>query len=352
MGLRVGVVGLGRIGRFHTATLRSLAHVDELVVTDPVPAAVDAVVDEFGCRAVATADEVIDAVDAVVIAAATPAHAPLITSAVAAGVPAFCEKPIAASGAESAEIARLVSDANAFVQIGYNRRFDPAVAAARSALVTGDLGFVTTVRSTTFDPAPPPPDYVAASGGIFRDCAVHDFDTVRWILGDEVVEVYAVGANQGDRLFTDVGDVDTATVVLTFARGTIGVVSVSRYNGRGYDCRLELHGSADTVVAGWDASTPVRNVDPRTEFPTGVPHGFFMDRFAAAYRAELTAFCDAVVGDLPSPCPVTDALEVAVIADAATRSLHEHRPVPTAEIRPADPAHSTIGPASPGGSRP
>ena len=339
MGITVGVIGLGRIGGFHADTLAALPMVDGLVVADAVPAAVDATVARIDSARPATHVDALlgSGVDAVVIATATPTHAELIEKAVAAGVPTLCEKPIALSVADSGEVVRRVDESDVPVRIGYNRRFDPAMAAARAAVVSGDLGFLTTVRSTTLDPAPPPTGYIATSGGIFRDCAVHDFDTVRWLTGDEVVEVYAAGGNQGDPIFADVGDVDTASVLLTFATGTLGVVSVTRYNGRGYDCRLEVHGSNDSVVAGWDAGTPVRNLQEPGGFPTGTPHSFFMDRFAAAYRAELTAFCDEIGSPGPTAqtqlCTAHDALEVALIAEAATRSVATHRPVSIDEIR-------------------
>ncbi|NDZ94183.1 Gfo/Idh/MocA family oxidoreductase [Streptomyces sp. SID6673] len=336
MGLTIGVIGLGRIGGFHADTLAALPTVEDLVVTDAHPAAIDATTARLStARAVSDADTLLRAgVDAVVIASAAPTHAALIEKAVAAGVPTLCEKPIALSVKDSAEVVHRVADSGVPVHIGYNRRFDPAMAAARASVAAGDLGFITTARSTTLDPAPPPRDYIAASGGIFRDCAVHDFDTLRWLLDDEVVEVYAAGGNQGDPHFAEVGDVDSASVLLTFASGTIGVVSVTRYNGRGYDCRLEVHGSTDSVVAGWDDGTPARNLQPGCDFPGGTPHAFFMDRFAAAYRAELTAFCDTVAGDTsPALCTARDALEVAVIAEAATRSATAHRPVRTDEVR-------------------
>lgn len=344
MGVTLGIIGLGRIGGFHADTLAGLPEVDALVVTDPVPAAVDSAVTRLSgagvaVHAVADADTLLAAgIDGVVIASATPTHAELIEKAVAAGIATFCEKPIALSVHDSAAVVGRVEQTGVPVQIGYNRRFDPAMAAARAAVESGELGFVTTVRSTTLDPAPPPQAYIAASGGIFRDCAVHDFDTVRWVLDDDVVEVYATGSNQGDRHFAAVGDVDSASVLLTFASGAIGVVSVTRYNGRGYDCRLEVHGSDDSVAAGWDSGSPVRNTAPGCTFPDAVPHSFFMDRFADAYRAELTAFC-ALVGryragvDVVSPCSARDALEVALIAEAATRSRAEHRPVPIDEVR-------------------
>lgn len=335
MGLTIGLVGLGRIGAFHASTLTALPGVDGLVATDANPAAVQTTVARFpAIREAADADAVLaSGVDGVVLASATPTHAALIEKAVAAGIPVFCEKPIALSVADSAEVVRRIAGADVPVQIGYNRRFDPAMSAARAAVVSGELGFITTVRSTTLDPAPPPPDYIAASGGIFRDCAVHDFDAVRWVLGDDVVEVYATGGNQGDSIFTEVGDLDTASVLLTFASGTVGVVSVTRYNGRGYDCRLEVHGSADSVVAGWDAGTPVRNMQPGMDFPTGIAHSFFMDRFADAYRAELTAFCDMASNRTPSPCTAQDALEVAYIAEAAARSAATGTPVRIDQIR-------------------
>ncbi|MEE3850950.1 Gfo/Idh/MocA family oxidoreductase [Gordonia sp. LSe1-13] len=340
MGLTVGVIGLGRIGGFHADTLTALPMVDEIVVTDANPAAIAATTDRLAsARAASDADAMLNAgVDAVVIASATPTHAALIDKAVTAGVPTLCEKPIALSVSDSAAVVARVGDADVPVTIGYNRRFDPAMAAARSAVAGGELGFITTVRSTTLDPAPPPAEYIAASGGIFRDCAVHDFDTVRWLLADEVVEVYAMGSNQGDPFFADVGDVDSASVLLRFAGGSTGVVSVSRYNARGYDCRLEVHGSKDSVVAGWDPGTPVRNLQPDCGFPASAPHGFFMDRFAAAYRAELAAFCATTIDPTPttsSACTVHDALEVALIAEAATRSVATHRPVTVDEIRDA-----------------
>ena len=220
------------------------------------------------------------------------------------------------------------------VQIGYNRRFDPAYLAAYEAVRAGELGRLTTVRSTTMDPAPPPPAYVAASGGIFRDCSVHDFDIVRWIVGREVVEVYATGTDHGEAMFAEAGDVATAQTLLTFDDGTLGVVSNTRYNGRGHDCRLELHGSTDTVVAGWDSSVPVRNLAPGETFPHGAPHQFFMDRFAEG----LPRGTDRVPRRRHGSPGL--ALHTARrrwksrwIAEAATLSLQQHRPIRMEEVR-------------------
>jgi myo-inositol 2-dehydrogenase / D-chiro-inositol 1-dehydrogenase len=219
------------------------------------------------------------------------------------------------------------------VQIGYPRRFDPGFLAARAAVVSGELGRLHTVRSTTLDPAPPPPAYIAGSGGIFRDCAVHDFDAVRWASGREVVQIYATGSNRGEQFIADAGDVDTAAVVLTLDDGTLALVSNSRYNPRGYDVRLELHGTSDSVAAGLDDGLPLRSTEPGVTFPAGPPHGFFMDRLAAAFRAELAAIAEMVAGTRPSPCTVDDAMEVVWIAEAAARSHETHHPVRVEEVR-------------------
>lgn len=334
MGVTVGVIGLGRIGAFHSETLSTLPGVDGLVVTDERPTVTESVATKLGATAVENAAAMLaSGVDGVVVAAATPAHAALVLACVDAGIPVFCEKPIAATPAESLAVAAGIESSGVEVQIGYNRRFAPAFAAAKNAAASGDLGWLHTVRSTTLDPAPPPLEYVAVSGGIFRDCSVHDFDIVRWIVGHEVTEVYAAGSNQGDPKFTEYGDVDTATTTLTFENGTIGVVSNTRYNARGYDCRLEVHGSNDAVVAGWDEQVPVRNLETGTTFPNGTPHAFFMDRFSSAYQVELSAFVDVIAGRIPSPCTPRDALEVAYIAEAASLSMHQHRPVRIDEVR-------------------
>ena len=183
------------------------------------------------------------------------------------------------------------------------------------------------------DPAPPPMDYIAGSGGIFRDCAVHDFDIVRWITGQQAVEVYATGTVQGDPLFTEYGDVDTAAVVVRFDGGALAVISNARYNARGYDCRLEVHGFDDSVVAGWDQGAPVRNTDPRNTFPEGPAHHFFMDRFTEAFRTELAAFVEVTKGSAILGATVADAVEVAWIAEAATESLRLGAPVRIEEVK-------------------
>ena len=334
--MRLGLIGLGRIGAFHAQTLTDLPVVDSLVVTDAVPALTAELAARLGAEPADTPAALLAAgVDGVVVAAATDAHPTLILAAVEAGLPVFCEKPVARTMAEGLEVRPRVEAAGVPVHIGYQRRFDAAFQAARSAVASGELGWLHTVRAITLDPAPPPAAYVAVSGGIFRDCSVHDFDSVRWVTGREVVEVYAAGGNRGDELFARAGDVDTSAAVLTLDDGTLVLVSNSRYNPRGHDVRMELHGSRDSIAVGLEKKLPLRSVEPLATFPTGVPHRMFMDRFLAAYQAELEVFAELVAGDRRSPCcTVEDGLEADLIAEACGLCLREHRPVRIEEVRP------------------
>jgi myo-inositol 2-dehydrogenase/D-chiro-inositol 1-dehydrogenase len=328
--MRLGLIGLGRIGAFHAETLTGLGV--DLVVNDAVPAVTERVAAKFGAAPMGSPAAVLaSGIDGLVIAAATDAHPQLILAGVEAGLPVFCEKPVARGAAEAAEVLRHCAGAR--VQIGFNRRFDAAIQAARDAVRSGELGWLHTVRSTTMDPAPPPAGYLAGSGGIFRDCSVHDFDTIRYVTGREVSEVYATGSARGADVFAATGDVSTAAATLTLDDGTLAVVSNTRYNGRGYDVRLELHGSADSIAVGLEDKLPLRSVEPGVTFPAGPPHTFFMDRFTAAYRRELAAFTELVAGTRESPCTVADAVEAGWIAEACTLSLHEHRPVRMSAIR-------------------
>ena len=303
--MRLGLVGLGRIGAFHAGTLTTIPAIDSLVVTDINPERTKHIVDRYGVQGVDSLDDGAFAPErasdftfaagdpATALAAVRTGSAALVsrnfarhfhvrvgdtpTIGTPAGLPTLCEKPVARSGAEGAELARRLTGSDVPVQIGFQRRYDAAIAAAKAAVEAGELGWITTVRSTTLDPEPPTPEYVAVSGGMFRDCGVHDFDIIRWVTGQEAVDVYAVGSNRGAEFFRQYADVDTSAAIVTFADGALGVVSNTRYNGRGYDVRLEVHGSKDSVAAGIDPKWPIRSTEPG-----GPPHRFFMDRSTPA----------------------------------------------------------------------
>ena len=330
--MRVALIGTGRIGAAHAEVVRDHPEVERLVVADADPGRASALADKLGVEH-APVEDAMAAVDAVVIAAATTAHPELIVAAARRGLPVFCEKPIAADVHTSVRVVEQVRATEVPTQIGFQRRFDAGYVAAREALRGGALGELRRVHALTADREPPAADYIPTSGGIFRDCHVHDFDILRWVTGREVTEVYAVGANRGAAFFADGGDVDESAALLTLDDGTLVTLQGSRYNGGGHDVRMELAGTEATWVVGLDANAALVSAEAGVGFPDGTPWDSFWGRWTPAYVAEMNAFVDLALGRRESPCTVEEALEAFYVAEAASRSRAEHRPVTLTEVR-------------------
>ncbi|MFC9341891.1 Gfo/Idh/MocA family oxidoreductase [Streptomyces sp. NPDC057020] len=331
--MRIGLIGTGRIGSFHAGVLARHPEVESLIVADADASRAAGVAGALGAEAAPDVTALFaHALDAVVIASATAAHAELIARAAGAGLPAFCEKPIALDVPGTATALSAVAEAGTELQLGFMRRFDPGYRAAREAVRAGRLGRLHTVRAATSDPAPPPAAYLPLSGGLFRDCLVHDFDIVRWVTGREVVEVYATGSDAGPAMFRETGDVSTAAALLTLDDGTLVTATATRCNGAGYDVRMELAGELDQIAVGLDDRTPLTSVEPWAPAPPGKPWSGFLERFAPAYEAELDAFVRLVRGEAPNPCDGREALAALRIAEACERSRRERRPVRVDDI--------------------
>jgi myo-inositol 2-dehydrogenase/D-chiro-inositol 1-dehydrogenase len=329
--MKIALVGAGRIGRLHGRLLARQPGVEDVLVHDAVADTAESVAAEIGGTPAASLEGAIDGADAVVIAAPTDAHARLVRAAVEAGRPTFVEKPLAFDLAESVELVELIESTSARVQVGFQRRFDPAYREAARLVANGRIGRLYLVRLIAHDASPPPEDYIPTSGGLFRDSTIHDFDSLRFVTGLEVEDVYALGGVRVSNVFARYDDVDTAGALLTLSDGTIAVLSQTRHNPRGYDVRMELVGSGDAVSIGLGPRTPSRSLEP------GAPVGEtgwdgFLTRFEPAYRAELEAFLPFARGETDSPCAARDGLEAMRIAIAATRSRQERRPVRIEEI--------------------
>jgi len=330
--MHVGLVGTGRIGALHARSLKASPLVSRLTLVDADHERAAGVARAVGAEQAESPQALIDSgLDAIVIAAATPAHADLLHLAADASVAAFCEKPIALDLVVTDAVIEHVKRSGIFVQIGFQRRFDAGYRAARDAVQSGALGDVHVVRLATHDPAPPPEAYIASSGGIWRDLAIHDFDIGAWVVGRPVTEVFADG-EANSPLFERHEDVDAACAVLRFEGGTLGVVTATRNDPRGYDVRMELFGLRDSVAVGWDDRTPLRSVEPGVQPPSKPGYDDFLHRFEPAYRAELHAFLEAVKNGAESPCTVTDARQALAVALAADRSFKERRPVRVEEV--------------------
>ena len=332
--MKIGLLGVGRIGSFHARSLGSNPEVTELRIVDANPERAQSVAADVGATTLSDAGALVEWADALVIATATDTHAGLIRFGAEAGLPVFCEKPIALDLESTDRVLESVDKAGIQLQIGFQRRFDEGFAEARRLVESGELGRLYAARLATHDPAPPPDDYIKVSGGLFRDLMIHDFDLVRWVTGEDVTEVYAAGGVLTDNeAFSEAGDVDTAVVVLRLSGGALAIISGLRHDPRGYDVRLELFGSGDAVVAGMDRRAPIRRIDAEANAGGEPEYRDFLDRFESAYRDELGAFLSVVRGEIDSPCSGADARESLRIALAATKSLNEGRPIAVKEIR-------------------
>ena len=329
--MRFTLIGAGRIGATHAAVLADVAGVDHLAIADLEPERALALAARFDKADPITLNDAFDGVDAVVIATSTDTHAEMLQRAAAAGVAAFCEKPIALDLESTREAVAAVDAAGIMVQMGFQRRYDPAMRAIHDSVASGELGIPYLVRSQTHDPSPPPLDYLPVSGGIFRDCLIHDIDVVRYVTTQEVVTVTAAGAVLGFDEIGALGDVDTATVVLGLSGGTLAQLSALRHDPVGYDVRLEVFGSKRSLAAGWSDRSPIHSTEPGVR-ATADPIDSFMDRFDAAFRAEMEAFVRAIRGEEAPASNHHDAYQDLRVAVACDLSLAEGRTVRMEEI--------------------
>jgi myo-inositol 2-dehydrogenase / D-chiro-inositol 1-dehydrogenase len=340
----VGVLGLGRIGATHARNVAALDGID-LVVHDPDPAAVARATAGTSARALPHRDAVLDAADAVIIATPTANHPDDLVAAAGAGIPILCEKPISLDVGSTAKALEAVEASGVELQVGFMRRFDPGFVAMRQRVESGALGDLYLLRAASHDHVPPHESYLDLSGSVFRDMHIHDFDAMRWLSGREVVEVYATGSVLVDEMFRRHGDVDMTTLALVLEGGVLASITGSRANPLGYDHRTEVIGSLDAVCAGWTSRTPLRSVDPDGIAAPSEPYPAFPDRFGPAYRAEVEAFVALVRGEAPNRSHGRGALEALRIAEAADRSLAEHRPVALSEIGPSSARRMTTEPS-------
>ena len=330
--MRVGVTGVGRIGRPHAERLAANPDVSAVVLHDINATLASAVAADLDMQAVADLDALLSSVDALVIAAITTAHADLLSAAVEARVPVMCEKPISHDLERARDIVRRVHALNVPVLMGFQRRFDAGYQAARDLVASGGLGTLYTFRTVGHDPEPASESYIAGSGGMFRDFGVHDFDALRFVTNQEIARVYADATVRAFSVYERYDDADTAVATLTLSDGALGLASYTRHDPLGYDVRMELFGSRDSVVVGWDDQAPLRSLEPNGAPLHPTPHATFHDRFADAYAAEIATFLDVARGRMSSPSTVDDALEALRVAVACNLSVRECRPVDLSEI--------------------
>ena len=325
--MRIGLLGCGRIGQVHAQSIQHIDGVRVSAVADAFAEPAEKLAAASGAT-VMTSDELIASpeVDAVVIGTPTDTHYDLIHAAASAGKAIFCEKPVDMSADRIRDCMAAVNTAGVPFLTAFNRRFDPNFAHLQTQLAEGAIGNVEIVSIQSRDPSPPPISYIESSGGLFRDMMIHDLDMARFLLGEEPVSVYAVGAALVDPEIGKAGDVDTAAVILTCASGRICQISNSRRASYGYDQRIEVHGSGGMLRADnmLEHTVEMATADGFGKAPA---QHFFLERYAEAYRREMRHFVDAVQNATAISPSIEDGLKAQLLADAASQSRETGVPV-------------------------
>jgi myo-inositol 2-dehydrogenase/D-chiro-inositol 1-dehydrogenase len=330
----VGLIGAGRIGRVHAANLAQRILSARLVaVADVNRSAAEEVAGQWGGYATEEYKRLLDDpdIDALLVCSATDTHAQIIIEAAGAGKHIFSEKPVDLTLEKIDAALSAVDAAGVKLQIGFNRRFDSNHVRVRQAIVSGEIGDPHLLHIISRDPAPPPISYIKASGGIFLDMTIHDFDMARFLMGCDVTEVYAIGGVMVDAAIGEAGDIDTALTTLKFTSGALGVIDNSRRAVYGYDQRVEVLGSGGSIATG-NVYANNAVVSTAGSVYRDLPLNFFMQRYTESYVAEVAAFVAAIVDGTPVPVSGQDGRAPVVMAMAARRSYDEGRPVRVEEI--------------------
>ena len=321
MTIRFAILGAGRIGLVHAQALKEVAGAELVAIAEPFEAAAKSAQAKFGGDLRSIDDiAVSEDVDAVVICTPTDTHADLIEKFSRAGKAIFCEKPVDLNVERVRECLKIVDETEATLMVGFNRRFDPDFMALKAAIDAGQVGDVEMITITSRDPGAPPYDYITRSGGIFRDMTIHDFDVARWLLGEEVETVIASASVLTDPKIGELGDYDSANVILRTASGKQCVITNSRRAAYGYDQRIEVLGSKGMVSA---RNTHEANIEVagKDGFQSPPLLNFFMTRYTAAYANEIAAFVQSLSEKTTPPTTGEDGLRALEMADAAVKSV-------------------------------
>lgn len=318
--LKVGLLGAGRIGRVHAVNIASHPGSQLVAVADVHMPSADELAQQFGAAVSTNEDILADKnIDAVLIATSTDTHSELIEAATSAGKAVLCEKPVDLDLARARQCLAHTKSTSSPVMVGFNRRFDPSFSTLKASLDAGEIGRSELLAITSFDPAPPPVEYIKVSGGLFRDMAIHDFDIAQWIMGELPCLVTAKASCLVDENIGKAGDVDTAVITLNYADGRMAVIRNSRRAAYGYDQRIELLGSEGLLQAENMLENTVRK-STQAGINSAKPTYFFLERYMPAYSAEWSAFVDAMANGTTVPVSLDAGVDALAVADAAAES--------------------------------
>lgn len=332
MTIQFALIGAGRIGQVHAKSIAANNKASLVAVNDAFDQAAEKLAGFYGCETRGLND-IIDAsdIDAVVICTPTDTHADLIERFAFAGKAIFCEKPIDLDVKRVRDCVNIINKTGVKFMVGLNRRFDPHFLALKAAIDAGDIGRVEMMQIISRDPGAPPADYIKSSGGIFRDMTIHDFDMARFLLPEEPTRVFASASVLTDPAIAELGDFDSASIILTTGSGVHCTISNSRRATYGYDQRIEVHGSNGMIRAENQrpVSIELANAHGFTRPPL---HDFFMTRYLEAYAAEISGFIYSIENDAPVAPNADDGLQALLLAEAALLSVTEGSAVDLAKL--------------------
>lgn len=326
---RVAILGAGKIAEVHARGVL-LAGAELAGVFDIREEASRKLAARFSTRTFQSADDVFHSPDinVVAIATSTETHADYIVAAAKAGKAIFCEKPIDLSVARAEECLDQIAGTNVFIQVGFNRRFDPSIKNLADAVHRGEIGNVEHLTIITRDATPAPMDYYKTSGGLFKDMTIHDFDISRFILREEPEVVFALGSVKSNEQFRSINDIDTATVLLTTPSGAQCQIMNSRRCVYGFDLRIEVFGSDGAVHAENLRPHSTALYDKRSTESRPPLSPSYLERFMKSYEGEWQSFFERMLSNGMPRASFDDGLKALKIAEAANESLISGQPVP------------------------
>lgn len=318
--MRVLVIGAGRMGAIRVEDLVSDPRVSEVLIANRNSERATELASRFQAKVASWEELETVPVDAFIVAVGTDAHDAVLRRILPRGLPVLCEKPVALTLEDTRDLIELANTFGSELQIGFQRRFDPAIRSLRNAIVSGEVGILYTLSMTSHDHTPSPKEFIAGSGGIFRDLMVHDFDLIRWLTDSEVETVFAQKGVQANHDYSEFDDADVATVMAKTFSGVQVVLSGTRHQALGHDVRLEVHGSKNSLAAGTNQRTPLQTIEKDLALNSR-PYTGFVDRFREAFLAETSAFVSFVAGEIENPCPADSAIESLRLAFACEQSV-------------------------------
>jgi myo-inositol 2-dehydrogenase/D-chiro-inositol 1-dehydrogenase len=326
--INIALFGLGRIGQMHADNLLNNKNFNLKYIFDKDQKLTKKLSKKYNSTGIqnpkiAFKDQNIKCI---FIASSTNTHLKFIEEAVVNKKVVFCEKPLDLDLNKINKCEKRISKYNPKIQIGFNRRYDPAHNSLNQNLLKGKIGKLEKIIITSRDPSPPPINYLKTSGGIFKDMMIHDFDLARFYAGkDEFESIFATGQRFSEKKLKKINDLDLATVVMKTKKGVQCIITNSRHCSFGYDQRIELFGSKGMIISDnqRDLETVLyskNSTDNRTQLKN-----FFIERYSEAYKIQLNDLVKICKKNSKPLANFDDGKKSLILAEIAKKSLNSKK---------------------------